>query len=177
MFVLNKKTWRFISHPFHHHFIPNRPISNTNWKKRNLTITCDLCGEKYFFGKRYQFRQCLDYNVCSKCLSDAQHSHCPSEQHTFLYIPNLTKIHINRFLLAGRALQILQYHNADSTDLDEIIGWTFDAAQLIYVDEMDNYYEAWKKQSHILEDNDIDFISSIIEHEKLKVPFVSIGNN
>jgi hypothetical protein len=42
---------------------------------------------------------------------------------------------------------------------------------------MDNYYEAWKKQSHILEDNDIDFISSIIEHEKLKVPFVSIGNN
>jgi hypothetical protein len=110
-------------------------------------------------------------------LSEAQHSHYPSEKHTFTYIPNLTKISINRCLLADRALRILQYRNADSTDRDEITGWTFSEAQLIYKDEINNYYAAWEKASQILEDDDIDFIPSIIEHEKLELPFVSIGNN
>lgn len=117
---IKQKTQRLLSHPFDHHFLPAKPISKTNWRKRNLTITCDLCGEKHFFGKHYKCCQCLDYNLCSKCLSKAQHNHYPSEGHIFINIPNPITIHINRCLLADRAVRILQYRNADSTDQDEM---------------------------------------------------------
>jgi hypothetical protein len=170
---IKQKTRRLVSHPSDHYFIPNRPISNTNWKQRNLNITCNLCGEKHFSAKHYKCRQCSDYNVCSKCLSEAQQTHCSSEHHIFIYISNPTKLHINRCLLASRALKILKYRDADR---DEITGWTFNEAQLIYENEMNNYSEAWKKACQIFEDDDIDFKPSIIEHTKTELPLVLIEN-
>lgn len=164
-------------HRVDHYFIPTKPISNTHWKHRNLTITCDLCSEKHFFGKRYQCRKCLDYNVCEKCLPEVRHSHYPSQKHTFIYISNPTKISINRLLLAHRALQTLRYFNADSTDRDTLTGWTLAEAQSIYLDALNNFKEAQKKASELLEDNDIDFTPSIIENDKSELPFIFIGNN
>ena len=120
---IKQKTRQRTSHPSGHYFLPSKPLSNTHWTKRNLNITCNVCGEKHFFGKRYQCRLCFDYNVCSKCLSKTQHRHYPSEQHTFTYVSNPTKIHSNRYLLADRALQILRYRNADHADRDDITGW------------------------------------------------------
>jgi hypothetical protein len=51
---------------------------------------------------------------------EAQNTHYPSEGHIFINIPNPITIHINRCLLADRAVRILQYRNADSTDQDEM---------------------------------------------------------
>ncbi|CAF0737607.1 unnamed protein product [Adineta steineri] len=164
------RTERLNSHPSDHHFCPGKPQSNTHWMQRNLSIVCNSCREKNFFGKHYQCRQCLNYNICSKCLSKVEHN----QHHTFKYISNPIKIHNNRCLLADRALQILKFRNGKPTDRDEITGWSYLEAEIIYLDEMNNYYTAWKEASKILEDDDIDFIPSIIEHEKIALPLILI---
>jgi hypothetical protein len=174
---IKQKTRQLISHPSNHRFFPSKPPSNRHWINRNLNIICDLCNEKHFFGKRYQWQQCFDYDVCSKCLSEAEHSHYPSEQHTFFYVPNPTKIHSNRYLLADRTLQMLRHRNANPTDRDEITGWSLTEAEIIYADEMNSYYAAWQGASQILEDEDINFIPSIIEHEKIVLPWVLINSS
>jgi hypothetical protein len=174
---IKQETRPLFPHPSDHHFIPDKPFSNTHWMKRNLAITCNLCGEKHFFGKCYQCRQCSDYNVCSNCLSEAQQSHCSSQQHTFTYVPNPTKIHSNRALLADRTVKMLQYRNAGSTHRDEITGWTLTEAEIISADENKNYLAAWKEASQISEDDDINFIPSIIEHAKIELPSVLITIN
>lgn len=172
-----QKTQRLISHEIDHQFIPNKLLSNTNWMNRNLTYTCNLCDEKNFFGKRYQCQQCFNYNVCSKCLSKARKNHYPLEKHTFIYIPNFTKIYANRTLLAHRALQILQYFKANSNDRDQLTGWTLSEARRVYIDEKNNFKEAERRASKLLEYDDIYFIPSIIENEKLELPSVLLNNN
>lgn len=52
-------------------------------------------------------------------------------------------------------------------------GWSSTEAEVIYTDEMTKYYAAWKQASDILDD-DIDFIPSIIEHERTALPSVLI---
>jgi len=174
---IKRKTKRLVSHPSDHIFFANKPMSNTNWTKRNLGIICDLCGDKNFFGKRYKCQQCPDYDSCSKCLPEVPQKHFPSEPHTFVYIPNPIRIHLNRYLLAGRALQILQLRNAGFSEQDEITGWTSGEAQFKSSYEGNNCYGSWRRASEILDDPDIDYTPSIIENEKKKRPFVSVGKN
>ena len=164
-----------ISHPLDHLFYPQKPRSNTNWTNRNLTVTCNLCNQKHFFGKRYQCRQCFDYNVCSNCLANAKNVHYSSEKHVFDFIPNTTKIHSNRYLLAERAKQVLHHRNADFCDRDEITGWTMDEATIISEQSFNIFIAAWEEASTILENEDINSPSKIIENDKLIQPLVILS--
>jgi len=166
-----------VSHPSDHIFFANKPISNTNWTKRNLNVVCDLCGEENFFEKRYKCQQCPDYDSCSKCLPETPQKHFPSEPHTFAYTPNSIRIHLNRYLLARRALQILQLRNASFGEQDEITGWTVAEAQFISSYEINNFYESWSQASAMLDDSDVDYRPSIIENDRKQRPFVSVGKN
>jgi hypothetical protein len=72
---------------------------------------------------------------------------------------------------------MLRHRNANPTDRDEITGWSLTEAEIIYADEMNSYYAAWQGASQILEDEDINFIPSIIEHEKIVLPWVLINSS
>ncbi|CAF1367878.1 unnamed protein product, partial [Adineta steineri] len=164
------------------------PIFSSRSYLESLFGFCDLClnlidCENELF---FECETCNNVIVCLGCVKHktkrlnshpSDHQFRPvkhNQHHTFKYISNPIKIHNNRCLLADRALQILKFRNGKPTDRDEITGWTFLEAEIIYLDEMNNYYTAWKEASKILEDDDIDFIPSIIEHEKIALPLILI---
>lgn len=133
---------------------------------RHLSIQCNLCHEKNFFGKRYRCRHCLDYNVCSKCLNQAKQTHYLSEKHLWDLIPNSTKIRFNHYFLALRSIQFLRYKNADSLERDPITGWTIDEATMILEQTAKLCILTRREATELFENEDIDASPNIIEHEK-----------
>ncbi len=142
-----------------------------------MFITCNLCKEKNFPGKRYQCRQCYDYNVCSNCLNQAKITHYVSEKHILNFIPNSTKIRFNRHLLAERTIQFLRYQNRNFFDRDPITGWTINEAIIISQKTLNLCVIAWKQATELFKDEDINSPLNIIENEKSIKILVNISNN
>jgi hypothetical protein len=130
-----------------------------------------------FIGKRYQCRQCFHFNVCSTCLSKAENIHYPFEKHIFDFIPNPTKIHSNRYLLAERTKQVLRHRHANYSERDETTGWTADEAEIIAKEELKSYIGVWEEALEIFKDEDISSKPNIIENEKSTVYLITVGNN
>lgn len=169
---------RLFSHSSDHFFTPDKPYSNNHWTNRNLSITCCLCKVTNFSGQRYQCRQCINYNICSNCLDHAKRTHCKTEKHILDFIPNSTKIRLNRYLLAQRTIQILDYRNANDFERDPITGWTIKDAKNISEQTLELCSLAWNDALDLLKEENIELSSpNIIENEKIKKIFVTITMN
>ena len=97
----------------------------------NLGITCDICSQENFTGKRYQCQTCLpsvNFDVCSSCLPKVDSFH---PRHKWAFVPNPSKIHANRILMAKRAIALLKNAGSNVGDRDDATGWRMSHAQRV----------------------------------------------
>lgn len=101
----------------------------------HLGYTCGICEKSDFAGQRYQCEQCRvtrTFNVCSACITETGLVH---PNHTFVRVPNESKVHCNRLLLAYRSMLILKQRGSKIGDRDDLTGWTMFAAASIVATE------------------------------------------
>ena len=129
---------RHKNHPAHHSFVISSDSPDYAWIHMNLGIICDICFQNNFAGKRYQCQSCLpliSFDVCSSCLPNVGSFH---PKHKFAFVPNASKIHANRIILATRAITLLKNGGSNSYDRDDATGWRMsDAQRVLAVDTLE----------------------------------------
>ena len=114
-----------------HSFVAESGVPDDSWIHMNLGIMCDICSQENFTGKRYQCQTCLpsvSFDACSSCLPKVDSFH---PRHEWAFVPNPSKIHANRILIAKRAIALLNNAGSNGGDRDDATGWRMSDAQKV----------------------------------------------
>ena len=126
---------RHTAHPTHQTVEITPAMFKNQLRDCHFGYTCGICEKSDFAGHRYQCEQCRvpqTFNVCLACRSVTELVH---PNHAFVLVPNESKIHFNRLLLAYRSMLILKQRGSKVGDRDELTGWTMFAAASIVAAE------------------------------------------